>query len=126
LLAVLDQQRWPGNIRQLRHLLRTMIALRESDRLTVRDLPPEYRTGPLAPAPVAAAALPTPEAAPEGPPEAILNPLESAERQALLQELQRHSWNMTSVARQLNISRNTLYRKVQRLNIKHPDKSLFH
>jgi transcriptional regulator of acetoin/glycerol metabolism len=33
---------------------------------------------------------------------------------------------MTSVARQLNISRNTLYRKLQRLNIKHPDKSLFH
>jgi transcriptional regulator of acetoin/glycerol metabolism len=124
LLAVLDQQRWPGNIRQLRHLLRTMIALRESDCLNVRDLPPEYRSGPVAPAP--AAALPDREAAPERAADAGLNPLESAERQALLQELQRHSWNMTSVARQLNISRNTLYRKVQRLNIKHPDKSLFH
>jgi transcriptional regulator of acetoin/glycerol metabolism len=120
LLAVLDQQRWPGNIRQLRHLLRTMIALRQSDRLTVRDLPPEYRAGPIVPA------SPAPGAAPQDPPDAGLNPLESAERQALLQELQRHSWNMTSVARQLNISRNTLYRKVQRLNIKHPDKSLFH
>jgi transcriptional regulator of acetoin/glycerol metabolism len=113
LLAVLDQQRWPGNIRQLRHLLRTMIALRETDRLTLRDLPPEYRTGLAA-------------AAPEETTGAGLNPLDSAERQVLLQELQRHSWNMTSVARQLNISRNTLYRKVQRLNIKHPDKSLFH
>jgi transcriptional regulator of acetoin/glycerol metabolism len=128
LLATLDRQRWPGNIRQLRHLLRTMIALRETDRLTVRDLPPEYRSGPIAPlaAPGADRVPPASETAPEGPAEAALNPLESAERQALLQELQRHSWNMTSVARQLNISRNTLYRKVQRLNIKHPDKSLFH
>jgi transcriptional regulator of acetoin/glycerol metabolism len=69
---------------------------------------------------------PAPAAAPHGPAEPGLNPLESAERQVLLQELQRHRWNMTSVARQLNISRNTLYRKVQRLHIKHPDKSLFH
>jgi transcriptional regulator of acetoin/glycerol metabolism len=122
LLAVIDQQRWPGNLRQLRHLLRTMIALRESDRLTVRDLPPEYGAAAMPAEPVPAPVLGT---APEAP-EVGLNPLESAERQALLQELQRHGWNMTSVARQLNISRNTLYRKVQRLNIKHPDKSLFH
>jgi transcriptional regulator of acetoin/glycerol metabolism len=115
LLAALDQQRWPGNVRQLRHLLRTMIALRESDCLSVRDLAPEYRAG-IAMAP----------AAPDGRAAAGLSQLESAERQVLLQELQRHRWNMTSVARQLNISRNTLYRKVQRLQIKHPDKSLFH
>jgi transcriptional regulator of acetoin/glycerol metabolism len=119
LLAALDQQRWPGNVRQLRHLLRTMIALREADRLTVRDLPPEYRAG-------IAMGPPAPAAAPDGPAEPGLSPLESAERQVLLQELQRNRWNMTSVARQLNISRNTLYRKVQRLHIKHPDKSLFH
>ncbi|HEX9171166.1 MAG TPA: sigma-54-dependent Fis family transcriptional regulator, partial [Telluria sp.] len=123
LLAAIDQQRWPGNLRQLRHLLRTMIALRESDRLTVRDLPPEFRAAAALADPGAPAAGPV---APEAAPDVGLNPLESAERQALLQELQRHSWNMTSVARQLNISRNTLYRKVQRLNIKHPDKSLFH
>jgi transcriptional regulator of acetoin/glycerol metabolism len=44
----------------------------------------------------------------------------------LLQELKRHQWNLSGVARDLNISRNTLYRKLQRLNIEHPDKSLFH
>jgi len=33
---------------------------------------------------------------------------------------------MSCVARELNISRNTLYRKLQRLNIQHPDKSPFH
>jgi transcriptional regulator of acetoin/glycerol metabolism len=116
LLAALDQQRWPGNIRQLRHLLRAMIALRESDRLAVRDLPPEYQAGIAAPAAREAGS------APDG----SLNPLENAERHALIQELQRHSWNISTVARQLKMSRNTLYRKVQRLNIQNPDKAVLH
>ena len=115
LLAMLDGQHWPGNVRQLRHLLRTMVALRESDRLTVRDLPPQYRARLVLPAP-----------APGDPADPVLNPLESAERDALLRELQRLQWNMSGVARELNISRNTLYRKLQRLNIDHPDKSTVH
>jgi transcriptional regulator of acetoin/glycerol metabolism len=121
LLSVLDRQRWPGNVRQLRHLLRSMIALRESDRLTARDLPPEYRDDAVEAAPPVTRET-----------EAIvmiapsLNTLESAERHALLQELQRHEWNLSGVARELGISRNTLYRKLQRLSIKPPEKSLLH
>ncbi|TQK00114.1 sigma-54-dependent Fis family transcriptional regulator [Herbaspirillum sp. SJZ107] len=151
LLALLDRQRWPGNVRQLRHLLRTMIALRETDCLTVHDLPAEYRSDPLivAPPPFGGAGVPpTPANAPK-PAQAAdipaipvaplglvlddeasftekLNPLESAERAALMQELTRRDWNLSSVARELNISRNTLYRKLQRLHIKPPEKSLFH
>jgi transcriptional regulator of acetoin/glycerol metabolism len=111
LLALLEQHRWPGNVRQLRHLLRSMIALRETDRLTVRDLPSEYRSA-------ADDARPAPCPAPDSPDQASLNTLESAERSALLQELQRHAWNLSGVARELGMSRNTLYRKLQRLNIK--------
>ena len=140
LLAALERQRWPGNLRQLRHLLRAMIALRESDHLTVHDLPPEYCTGAMAPPAAAHAdetaegaeavdAAPTdasdpflPDAA--APAAAALNPLEHAEREALLLELRRHGWNISTVARQLNMSRNTLYRKVQRLHIRHPGKTL--
>ncbi|HEX8602576.1 MAG TPA: sigma-54-dependent Fis family transcriptional regulator [Pseudoduganella sp.] len=120
LLAVLERQRWPGNLRQLRHLLRAMIALRESDHLTVHDLPPEYGIGSVAfdsPAREDDEAVPAVQ-------DDDLNPLENAERDALLRELQRHSWNISTVARQLNISRNTLYRKVQRLHIHHPGKPL--
>ena len=126
LLSALDQHPWPGNIRQLRHLLRTMIALRESDLLTMADLPPEF--GALAAtsaAPAAAATAPSASAC--GPaPDAALNPLENAERHALILELTRHSWNISTLARQLKISRNTLYRKVQRLNITNPDKAMLH
>jgi sigma-54 dependent transcriptional regulator, acetoin dehydrogenase operon transcriptional activator AcoR len=117
LLGALERQRWPGNVRELRHLLRTMVALRESDRLSLRDLPPQCRASRA----VAGLATDTP-----GTPDTTLNPLESAERDALLRELQRLQWNMSGVARELNISRNTLYRKLQRLNIDHPDKSTFH
>jgi transcriptional regulator of acetoin/glycerol metabolism len=151
LLDLLDRQRWPGNVRQLRHLLRTMIALRESDSLTPHDLPAEYRSDPL---PIAVTAYGDARMAnapvkvplsmqaagtasmPDDPDNAVLesavplteklNPLESAERAALMQELTRRDWNLSSVARELQISRNTLYRKLQRLHIKPPDKSLFH
>jgi len=155
LLALLDRQRWPGNVRQLRHLLRTMIALRESDRLSMRDLPLEYRLAPAIPAlPHEAGSMMNvlgqdnvrhhaanapdtmPDDLPDGAPHAAaaacppatekLNPLESAERHALLQELTRRDWNLSSVARELSISRNTLYRKLERLHIKPPEKSLFH
>ena len=147
LMALLERQRWPGNLRQLRHLLRTMIALRESDRLGVHDLPAEYRHGlageGAAAAPAAGmthatsadavtdmAGVPDPGGAPASQERAReqlrLNAFECAEREVLLQELKRHQWNLSGVARELNISRNTLYRKLQRLNIEHPDKSLFH
>ena len=131
LLAALERLRWPGNVRQLRHLLRSMIALRESDSLGLRDLPPEYRfdlddaapTLPLEPAPALAAGACPVSTSGAG---QALTALESAEREVLLQALERHGWNMSGVARELNISRNTLYRKLQRLNIQHPDKALFH
>jgi transcriptional regulator of acetoin/glycerol metabolism len=119
LLGALEQHPWPGNLRQLRHVLRGMIALRETDRLALADLPPGFgaRVAPdVAVSPGAGAT----------PPGDALNPLESAERQALVQELTRHGWNMSTLARQLKISRNTLYRKVQRLNITNPAKGALH
>jgi transcriptional regulator of acetoin/glycerol metabolism len=116
LLAALVSHPWPGNIRQMRHLLRTMVALRETDLLTMADLPVEF--GGASTATAAAAAGPAPDG--------NLNPLENAERHALIEELTRHSWNISTLARQLKISRNTLYRKVQRLNITNPDKAMLH
>jgi len=133
LLALLERQPWPGNLRQLRHLLRTMIALRDTDCLTQRDLPAEYRAsvqmvGGPPPGPLPHERIGMPEAAPAAEAKAMprLNPLESAERLALLTELERRDWNLSGVARALGISRNTLYRKLQRLDIKPRDKSLFH
>ena len=149
LVALLERQSWPGNLRQLRHLLRTMIALRASDRLTIDDLPSGFHADTIAAnaalqlpgAALEASTLPTHRATAHGAaswtvPEPAAgsdanaaptrNPLECAERSALLHELERRDWNLSSVARELGISRNTLYRKLQRLDIKPRDKSSFH
>jgi sigma-54 dependent transcriptional regulator, acetoin dehydrogenase operon transcriptional activator AcoR len=109
----LDRYRWPGNLRELRNVLRTALALREGRVITEADLPDVVRSGALLPAPAPAADAST---------SADLSPLENAEREALVRELDRHHWNITNVARRLKISRNTLYRKMQRLDIRDPNK----
>jgi transcriptional regulator of acetoin/glycerol metabolism len=109
LVAALCAYEWPGNVRQLRNVLRAMIALRTSDRLDVADLPTEYALGARSPAAVAA----TPEAD-------SLNALAKAEREALCRELEIERGNISHVARKLGVSRNALYRKMHRFGIKWP------
>ena len=67
---------WPGNIRQLRNVLRGMIALRTNDRLDSSSLPADYGlgTGPAEPA------------APLTRDGTRCHPLGRAEREALLRE----------------------------------------
>ena len=111
-LAVLENYAWPGNIRQLRNALRAALALHDGTLIRVRDLPREIGSGGTRPLKDEAVAS---ESAEE---QALLNPLQVAERQALIQGLERHRWKVTSLARELDISRNTLYRKMRRLGIK--------
>jgi transcriptional regulator of acetoin/glycerol metabolism len=113
LLDFFDHHRWPGNIRQLCHLLRTMIALREFDVLTIDDLPPDYAIEPRA-------------ALLDAADNVARNPLENAEREALIHELEHHGWNISTLAKQLKMSRNTLYRKMRRLDISDPEKTPLH
>jgi transcriptional regulator of acetoin/glycerol metabolism len=124
LMATLERQAWPGNIRQLRQLLRSMIALREGDVLTLADLPPQMQGGAAAADPADGGTADSGADQPSAP--SGMNPLECAERDALVQELIRHDWNISTLARALHISRNTLYRKLQRLHISNPDKHALH
>ncbi len=111
LIETLCAYSWPGNIRQLRNVLRGMIALRTSDRLDSTSLPADYGIGP----PVAEQEIT------EGSSESqTLNPLERAERAALLREIDLHHGNISRVAQKLGIGRNTLYRKMRRLDIAFP------
>jgi len=100
----LEAYSWPGNIRQLRSVLRTALALAEGDVVTPRDLPEDLVRG----------RRPQEGSEAAGP---ALNPLENAERDALLAELERCQWNVTLVAQKLKTSRNTIYRKMKRLDI---------
>jgi transcriptional regulator of acetoin/glycerol metabolism len=98
--AALDAYSWPGNIRQLRNVLRAAVALCEDCTIGIEDLPAE----------IASLALPSPLRSP-------IASLAQAERNALLRQLDRHGWNISSTAAQLGVSRNTLYRKLHKHNI---------
>ncbi|MCG8117984.1 MAG: sigma 54-interacting transcriptional regulator, partial [Candidatus Thiodiazotropha endolucinida] len=105
-LEALHDYHWPGNIRQLRNILRTLIGLCDNARIRFEDLPVEIfnitnsgkskkRLGPT-------------------------NSLDIAERDAILRELEAAYWNITQVASKLHISRNTVYRKMKRFDIRPP------
>jgi sigma-54 dependent transcriptional regulator, acetoin dehydrogenase operon transcriptional activator AcoR len=115
--ALCDYQ-WPGNIRQLRNVLRTMIALGDDTRLTLNDLPQGFFDR---------GSQPTQKFSADAHPQSIaLDPLDQAERDVLMRELDLQRWNITNVSRKLKMSRNTLYRKMQKLGIKDPKRSSSH
>ncbi|MBV6285811.1 sigma-54-dependent Fis family transcriptional regulator [Pseudomonas aegrilactucae] len=95
---------WPGNVRQLRNVLRTLVALCEDGHIARGDLPAVVRQAPLGWAPVAVEPAPA-------------DPLDEAERTVLLRTLEQKRWHMTQVAAQLGVSRNTLYRKLRKHGI---------
>ena len=91
---------WPGNVRQMRTVLRTLSALAEEGRVTSEDLPAIIR-----------------RSQPQTVDKALDLPLEHAERLALLDALEQQHWHMTHAATQLGVSRNTLYRKLRKHGI---------
>lgn len=93
---------WPGNVRQMRTVLRTLAALCDDGRVGLEDLPTQIRQ---------AQAQPVAEAL------SMESPLEDAERLALLTALEQQRWHMSHTAEQLGVSRNTLYRKLRRHGI---------
>lgn len=107
-LDALEHYEWPGNMRQLRNIMRTLIGLCDNNHIGLDDLPEEIfcncgdDTG-----------EPRQRMRPS-------NPLDIAERDAIIRELEAAHWNVTRVATKLNISRNTLYRKMKRYDIRPP------
>jgi transcriptional regulator of acetoin/glycerol metabolism len=125
---------WPGNVRQMRNVLRTLVALCESSLIELSDLPAII----IANGVIVGAGLPregvrsgyqggtaglfagqarshrpcvAPEASGSG------EVLQDAERQALMATLEAKHWHLTRVAEHLGISRNTLYRKLRKHGI---------
>ena len=121
--AVLMSHPWPGNLRQLRHVLRTAVVLAGGERLTLADLPPalRQRAGERTEAPVAVTASRPSEPACASTPDddelSALNPVQASERAVLLGLLEEQRWNVSNVAKALDVSRNTLYRRLHRLRI---------
>jgi transcriptional regulator of acetoin/glycerol metabolism len=94
---------WPGNVRQMRNVLRTLAALCEDDVIGVDDLPAVIRQS-----------VAQPKAETDDTRE---SPLDCAERSALVATLEAQRWHMTHAAQELGVSRNTLYRKLRKHGI---------
>jgi sigma-54 dependent transcriptional regulator, acetoin dehydrogenase operon transcriptional activator AcoR len=106
LLERLVRHAWPGNVRQLRNVLRTMLALRAADTLTLAEFNEEWLTVRAAEPRAPGQAMST-----DADGESVLS---DAEREALRRTLESCHWNVSAAAARLHISRRTIYRKIHR------------
>jgi len=104
-MRILAGYEWPGNIRQLKNAIRTMVVMCDCDKIDVPDLPPEIAqrrqlTGASSP-PASLAGV-------------SLNDLE---RKAIMDTLARTEGNREKAAKILGIGERTLYRKIREYNL---------
>ena len=101
-MALLTAYSWPGNVREIEHVIERAIVLTQNPTLLPQDLPPEL------------------QAAPGGKPatDAQVLPLREVERRHLLFALERAKGNRKRAAEWLGVTRRTLYRMAARHGIK--------
>jgi two-component system response regulator HydG len=97
---------WPGNVRQLRNALETMVVLDTDGTLDLDDLPPELADA----APPAAAVGQTTS----GPFDLIGRSMDEIERWAIEATLKLTNGNREEAAKLLQIGARTLYRKLEK------------
>jgi len=107
---LLQHALWPGNVRELRNVIERACILTESRILTERELMKAMSTaqtgpGPV-PVPLAAAALP-----------ADPNLFSTAQREQIERVLEQVGGNKAAAARLLGMSRRSLYRWLDRLDV---------
>jgi transcriptional regulator of acetoin/glycerol metabolism len=104
---------WPGNIRELRNVIRTALAISDGGVVRLIDLPSEVRCGSAA---RGARKKPAPEML-QAVGEPALKPIALAERRALLEAIRASEGNMVRAAQALRISRSSLYRRCRQLQV---------
>ena len=97
-MRLLLRSTWPGNVAQLQRLLHKAVQRRRAGTITADDLPPELHAVSRR----------------------VLSPLESLERDAIVQSLADAHGNKVRAARSLGMSRATIYRKIHEFGIVAP------
>ena len=112
---------WPGNVRQLRHVLphRGGAGRRRPDHARAPAVAGGGFHRAARAAAAGGAAVGGAEPTPNGRPNCRSSSTRSRPTSAwcLLQLLEQHRWNVSNVAKALDVSRNTLYRKLHKLHI---------
>jgi sigma-54 dependent transcriptional regulator, acetoin dehydrogenase operon transcriptional activator AcoR len=94
-MQLLLRHTWPGNAAQLWQVLKQVVQRRRVGQIMPEDLPPECWTVSRR----------------------VLSPLESIERDAIVQSLLDHEGNKIRAARALGMSRATIYRRIREYGI---------
>ena len=94
-MQLLLRHNWPGNSEQLWQVLKQVVQRRRAGVIMPKDLPPECWTVSRR----------------------VLSPLESIERDAIVQSLQDHDGNKVRAAEALGMSRATIYRKIHEYGV---------
>jgi transcriptional regulator of acetoin/glycerol metabolism len=94
-MQLLLRHTWPGNAAQLWQVLKQVVQRRRVGQILPEDLPPECWTVSRR----------------------VLSPLESIERDAIVQSLLDHGGNKIRAARALGMSRATIYRRIREYGI---------
>jgi DNA-binding NtrC family response regulator len=99
--TALVEYEWPGNVRALRHAIERATILSTNDSLEPGDLQLSYDS----PASASIAVLPT-----------VLN-LDKMERAAIEKSLRKHAFNISHAAKELGLTRASLYRRMEKHGI---------
>jgi two-component system nitrogen regulation response regulator NtrX len=108
-LAKLVEHPWPGNVRELRNLVERMIILSRGDRIDLGDVPLD---------PVA------PQASTPGDlfqHRSFQDFKDDAERRFIERKLAENEGNVSRTARQLDMQRSNLYKKIEKYNLQKAD-----
>jgi len=97
-------QSWPGNVRQLKHLIERTVLLAASDQLRADDFAQADLAQDLVPG--AANGLDLEDLT-----------LDEVEREMILRSMKKHGNNLTRVAAVLGLSRGALYRRLEKHGI---------
>ncbi len=99
-MAVLVKYAFPGNVRELEHIVQRTVTLCRTNVIRAADLPPEVRFY---------------QGGSDG---SLAERLETVEREMLLEALEKHDWVQTRAARSLGISERVLRYKMKKHALK--------
>jgi DNA-binding NtrC family response regulator len=103
-MRVLLRYRWPGNVRELEHVIERAVIVAEAPQVMVDDLSPVVRSSERQPS---ASTFTIPPH----------HTLAEIEKLAILQTLERTSWNKRKAANILGVYRPTLYSKLRKYHL---------
>jgi sigma-54 dependent transcriptional regulator, acetoin dehydrogenase operon transcriptional activator AcoR len=102
-----ERYAWPGNVREMRHVVEGLVMLTNDDTVTAAALPEEIALAVAAPGR-------EPGVSAES---AAVRDLDAVERDAISTAIARRQGNLTMVAKDLRISKSTLYLKIDKYGL---------